>query len=392
MYIKKIHNFLKILKLIISSKIIFSNPQQKDILIWGVPLFILMFKRLNETSINFKKTNFIFNWGESYNLPILIKCLFKLKFSFVDYTNEFIKIAKPKIILSFLDIYEQFYMIKKDKNVKKILIQNSFRTNQHNMFSNKDYTSEKVDYVLCHNKDIGNKYRKLLGSKILVTGSFLSNHVTIKKCKKKYDVLFVSTLRLDSEMNCVIDGKVTQRHWHNAEIKLVKKIYQFTKENNYKLFILPAGNGRLNATKQEKEIYDSVLGKEKNWGMIERASYDYKLPYKVIDQAKVVLGIDSTLLYESFNRGNKTIFFDSRPSNKNLKKNRHFGYPKKFEKNGPFWISQDDLGNVKKIIKKVLSTSYIRWNKIKNKYRENFTAYDKNNETFNKLLKKYLNK
>ena len=39
--------------------------------------------------------------GRELSFLILLKCLLKLKFSFIDYTNEFIKVAEPKIIISF---------------------------------------------------------------------------------------------------------------------------------------------------------------------------------------------------------------------------------------------------------------------------------------------------
>ena len=92
------------LKKIFNSKIIFSKIKKTDILVWGTPGYINVLNEKKYRLINLNKANVLKIWGENYHLLILFKCLLKLKFSLVDYTNEFIEIAKPKIIISFLII------------------------------------------------------------------------------------------------------------------------------------------------------------------------------------------------------------------------------------------------------------------------------------------------
>ena len=117
--------------------------------------------------------------------------MLKLKFSLVDYTNEFIEIAKPKIIISFLDNYKSFYLIKKNKKKKKILLQNASRTNEGNTFKlNNSYKQYKVDYMFCHNFEIKKKYEDLLGSKVFVLGHFYQTILRLINQKKKYDIVF----------------------------------------------------------------------------------------------------------------------------------------------------------------------------------------------------------
>ena len=108
----------------------------------------------------------------------------KFKFSLKNYSEEFINIVKPKIILSFLDNYNLFYLLKKNK-FQKILIQNATRSGENDTFvSSKFYKKNKIDYVFSQNKKIKRKYEKLLGAKVFNTGSFLSNYFPIKKNKK----------------------------------------------------------------------------------------------------------------------------------------------------------------------------------------------------------------
>ena len=65
---------------------------------------------------------------------------------------------------------------------------------------------------------------------------------------------------------------------------------------------------KINLKSDEKDFFKEILGERGNWEFINRRPGDYKSAYKIVDKANIVTGIDSTLLYESFGRGNKTIF------------------------------------------------------------------------------------
>ncbi len=382
-----ITKIFSIIKKLLLSKIEITEPKKADILVWGTPGFIHIFKEKNYRFMNYKKINFLKVWGESYNLRVLIKCALSFKFSFLDYTNEFIKITKPKVILSFLDNYKTFYLIKKNKNQKKIIIQNSMRSNEFDEFKkDKAFYKNKVDYVFAYNKNIKKSYNDLLHSKTFSVGSFLSNNSPIKKNKKIYDIVYISTFR-DGDKNFIINDKITLGDYLNSEKKLIKNILKFSKEYKKKFYILCT-----NKTHQrEKEIkfFNNVLGK-KNWKQIKRKSDDYRFTYKVVDKAKIIMGIDTTVLYESLARGTKTVFCDIRPSNKFLDKTRYFGWPKKFKKHGPFWTSNNNYYSIKKVMKNILNTNENNWKKIKEKYADDLMSYDQGNKAFKKILKESL--
>ncbi len=386
MSLKKIKIF-SVIKKLFFSKIDITWPKEADILIWGSPGFIRIFNEKNYKFMNFNKINFLTVWGESYNLRVLIKCALKFKFSFLDYTNEFIKITKPKVILSFLDNYKPFYLIKKNKNQKKILIQNSVRSNECDEFKkNKAFYKNKVDYVFAYNKNIKKSYNDLLHSKTFSVGSFLSNNLPIKKQKKIYDIVYISTFR-DSDDNFVINDKITLKDYLNSERKLIKHISKFSREHKKKFHILCTNK----KYQREKEIkfFNNAIG-VKNWKQIKRKSNDYRFTYKVVDKANVIIGIDTTVLYESFARGTKTVFCDIRPSNKFLDKTRYFGWPKKFKKEGPFWTSNNGYYSIKKIMQNILNTNESKWKKIKKRYADDLMSYDSGNKTFKKILKQTL--
>lgn len=386
-----IKRLLLILLKISKSKISFSKIKKSKVLVFGVPGFINVLNDKKYNFIKFKDINFLHNWGESYNFYILIKCLIKLKFNFLFYSNEYISAVNPKIILSFLDHYKIFYLLKKKKNQKKILIQFAFRANEYGVFKkNKDFLKNKVDYVFAFNKGIAKKYVQLLGCKTYSTGSFLSNDVIKKKYKKIYDIVYISTFRAKSSHG-VINKNITIKDYLDTEADFVKKIMRYAEENKRKLHIL-CTKKYFNKTEEIEEIeFFNDIFKNKKWNMIRRTSASFKFTYNVIDKSNIILGIDSTVLYESFARGQKTIFFDIRPTNKFLEKTRYFAWPNKLNKNGPFWESKNDFNSIQKIIDKVYRYNNKQWLDINNKYKNKIMSYDDQNKKFNLLMKKLIN-
>jgi len=380
MMLKIVKTFWKIA----SSRIIFSKPKKTKTVIWGVPKYAK--EILKQKKFNFEKIEFIEIWGESYNFYILLRCFFKLKFSLLDYSNEYIAYVNPKIILSFLDNYRTFYKIKKNLSQKKIIIQNSWRCNEFKFFGkNIGNSSNKVDYIFVQNINIKKKYQEISRSKVIATGSFLSNSIKIKNAQKKIDVLYVSTFRnYEKKKNIVINKNIFLKDYIDSEAKLIRNIHHVCEQNNKILHILPGQ--KLNVQQMEKEFYQKILGNKKNWKIIKRKNFNYKFPYKIVDKAKIVIGIDSTLLYEAFGRGIKTIFCDIRPKNKFLEKTRHFAWPKKYLKQGFFWLNKNDPKIINKVFLNVLKIKNEKWKSIFKKYNQNLMIYNKNNTQFTKII------
>lgn len=376
----------KLFKILISCKFEFIAPSKSDVVIWGASSFIKILKEKKYIP-SANKINIIYVWGESLNLFILLKCFLKFNFGFLDYTNEYIKTVKPKIIISFLDNYELFYKIKAEKNQKKILIQNAWRSDENKFFEKKYLANFNVDYILTHNFAIKKKYQNISKSFIYPIGSFLSNNSSLKNKSKKYDVLFISTFRYNKK-KAIINDKISLNDYVKAEAILVKHIFEYCKLNNKTLFILPTP--KKNQEFAEKEFFKNLFEQGDNWKFLKRKKNDFNYPYDTVDQSKIVAGIDSTLLYESFARGAKTIFFDIRPKNSYLAKKRHFAWPKIYKKDGPFWTSSNEQKKIHQMIKKVTLINSKDWKKITNKYKKNLMVSDNKNSFLKKIIKKNL--
>ena len=83
---------------------------------------------------------------------------------------------------------------------------------------------------------------------------------------------------------------------------------------------------------QEHHFYSSIIPNS-FFNFITRTSITSS--YSYIDQSGIVVGIDSSMVYESIARGTKTAVFSARVNNFF----NPFGWPKSLDDVGPFWAN-----------------------------------------------------
>ena len=370
--------FLKFLKrffLLIKSEYIIKKPDKAKILIWDYDK--LGFNIVNRV-VEKKQISILYKRYEQINIFILFKCLIKLKFNPIEYFNEYVKYVNPKILISFVDNYDTFYKIKSE-NCIKIVVQNALRHGKDTYgkyFFKKD-KNLKVDFFFGLGKSILKKYEeKIQLKKTYALGSIRSNENLIKHNPKKTKFLFISSFRKQSVKRNLL------------ELTLLNDLTKYLGEKNEILHILAPKN-KIN-TKTLKDFYKANL-KFNNWNLIGNNKKDLNFPYRAVDSSKYVIGIDSTLVYESFSRKNKTIFIDV--FKEYYKKNYRFhyiGWPNIWKKKGPYWLHynfnyqelEDFLNNIFKIKKNY-------WNFLFKKYSKNF-SYNYKNKILLKIIKKNL--
>ena len=320
--------FLRIfnlLKKLAKAKYYFLLPPKKDILIFDTHGAELIKGILPKNSYHILPARY-----ESLNFLFLINCLFNFQISLRSYTQKYVDYINPKILITYIDNNPLFYELRL-KHGKKFFIQNGRRTAMDIFFSkNKINKKHLVDYMLVHNDSVGKKYQKLIKGKSIKFGSLQSNSCKIIKSKKKYDLMYVSTFRPQYiEPNKYVFG-VKYSDYIKKEIFLLKWLKDFSDKNKRHISIL--GSERLSA-EDEKNFYKNIFGNS-GWRCIERTPK--RKTYKIIDQAFIILGIDSTLIYEALSRGLRVGFFGIR-GNKYPVNSRKFGWPDSFRNQGPFW-------------------------------------------------------
>ena len=177
-----------------NSKFEFFPPSQTKILILDQ-----FSEQLVKKDLKIKNFNSLLVRGEVINLPILILCLIKFKFTSHGYIINYIKISDPKVVITFIDNSIFFYKLKKIfPKIKFTAVQNGNRRNFWDMFDSlKDNKSKlKADYIFTFGRAIAKTYSKYIKFKNFSIGSFKNNFVPLRNKKvSQNNVLFISNFR-----------------------------------------------------------------------------------------------------------------------------------------------------------------------------------------------------
>ena len=98
---------------------------------------------------------------------------------------------------------------------------------------------------------------------------------------------------------------------------------------------------------------------------------------------------NSTLGYESFARGSKTVFFSLRHKEKYLSTLK-FGWPAKLPNKGFFWTDCLSENYCNRMLVRVISANNTKWNMVRKRYKKQLIENNPNNVKFNSLLKKII--
>ncbi len=362
----------KYINFFLLSKKILTKPEEKKVLIFDEDDSEIISKYFNKNDIETLPIRMAYKPGQKVNLYILFKIILNFKFTMKSYFEEYINVVKPKIVISLSDNWPIFYRLKKDsQKTKKIVIQRAFRTClPTDMLSNlnslkKEKTNLNCDFLLMFNKEIGKIYNTFVSGKIIPIGSFRSNSVSKKPQlkKKKIDMLFISTFRPHLKVK-------------KEDFIFFENLKKYCKKKKLKIHILGSTN-----TDIEKNFYKDILKdsvKEFLYKTEKRSTY------KIVDLAKIILSIDSTLGYEAAARGKNVCFFCIRSKIFPLSTYR-FGWPVKKNYKGNFWTDSNTFEELSRIINFYQNKNSKKIMKIKIK---NIISFDEKNKKFKSLIEK----
>ena len=197
-----------------------------------------------------KDFNILYRRGEKLNIRILIKCIFDLNISSLNYFNHFIKASNPKLIFTAFDYHPIFYKIKKITNIKTLMIQKGKRTFSDNVFENQIFKDESksenyyVDYIFLYNNSTCENYKKLVKGNYFSIGSFENNFQKLNFNSQRKEVLFISNFKLD-------DNDSLKENCENDDL-VAMDLCRLAKENKLKFNILPRQRDK---EKNSKEFY-----------------------------------------------------------------------------------------------------------------------------------------
>ena len=133
---------------------------------------------------------------------------------------------------------------------------------------------------------------------------------------------------------------------------------------------------------RKKKFYDEIFGD--NYEFIYQS--ENRENYKILDDAKLTISLDSSLAYENLARGNKTIFFSIRNNEEQNFDMIRFCWPEHKAEIGPNWTNSLTEAEFKRLFS-IMNLSQIEWQEIINNNFRDTLIYDLNNYKFVNLLK-----
>ena len=356
----------------------FKQPKQRDVLLY--------FKTGAEViSPYFKPNEFqVLDLRESeVNISIAIRCLLTGNLSAENYARQFIKVAKPKLILTFIDNFPPYYLLKNEfSKIEVWLIQNGIRSERNDLFdllkSVSAGANNHVDKMFVFGTAIGRKYLEFISGEIVTHGSFKNNLVQMSPSKKD-SVAYVSTFRPSQHLNAVLresssEMPVTYGQIISRREKVILWLAKYCTEKQLQLTIV----GKDENPQREESYYKSLL---QNYKFEFVAREITSSSYEAIDKSEIVLFTSSTLGYESLARGKRTaaLMLDAEIIGSEALR---FGWPAELQDDGPFWTHQLNEARLREIMDFLRKVDDAEWDEIRKQTIKDVIVFDPDNSKF----------
>lgn len=384
MFITIKRKITKLFPLFINSPKVFSPPKKCDVVIFD--------QQGSEAIIQYLagyKSEILAIRGESLNIFCLLRSIFSVNFwngkILHAYSISYLKYAKPKLCITFIDNNLIFYNINNQiEGITTLMIQNGWRDDWLQCYKDKKFFS--VDYMLVFNKWVGNYYADHIKGSVTCIGSLKNN--AIKRCDKslKDSVVYISTFVAvkPGQHTLEVNGvEVLYEDFIKSEIIVLQQLNGWCKANNK---VFKVAGCILGGSLEEKAFYEKLLG-DMDWTYEVRS--DIYSTYELVDSAEIVVSIDSTMGYESFARGVKTCFLSHRGVSIN-RPDISFGWPAKLSSNGLFWTDSSTLEEFLRVMNYLNAVSPEEWAKVYRQYSADLMEFDPGNTILIRLLKKLL--
>lgn len=374
---------LNLISYFLKKKYSFKSPLKKKIVVYGHGSEQLKFLNKNDF------ITYYIN-GEEINFFLIFKTL--LNFGFLNFKENyrqcFFETVNPKFVITYRCDLKAFYELKKKLiNTKTILIQwgKTMESYLRHFNKNKNFFFKyEVDHMYLFGSSTEKIFSNNIKGKTFSVGSIANNRFNFKEKIKKNTLIFISQAK-------------TNRIFPQIEKLIIQVLAKFCKKKNLQFSI----STRVLATDiKGKNFYRQIVGNEcGDWKYFPRKNVevegDYQA-YKHVMLSEFVVFIDSTLGFEALSRKKKVVALplgSFNPSwckinyrvnskNDNYYVPTKFGFPKKFKKEGKFWLSDFDEKKIEEKLNFITSVSEISWKKLLKSIKiDEIIKFDLHNKT-----------
>ena len=332
------------------------------------------------------ETQVINPWGRELNLPTLLHMVLTGDRSRFGYLISYLKLARPKFLVTTSDNNLDFYRIKSLlPNVTTISIQNGIRGNYsskpnhgfiESIQNNKDLSSS---YAITFGSALSQILEKNIATKTYVAGSLRNNSFGSGGVKEESDlIIYVSQLpshKIDphSIVAYYQDAEISYLDFYQAERNVCDQLARYCLANDLRFEI--AGKQNSGFT-HEKAFFDPYKISSRNSPLGS---------YEQLSRANLIVTLDSTIGYEFLARGKRVAFIGGRFA---LHKNKtvrgipdvRFGFPLELNPTGSFWIDNLNDVEVVQLLDRVRLMPQDEWQSQLLPFENRLMKFDPNNQ------------
>ncbi|MDC1476391.1 hypothetical protein N8084_02715 [Pelagibacteraceae bacterium] len=357
---------LKILKKIITIKLVFTKPYKKKVLVYdrtGERFYNLFFSKKDYEILDVRY--------ESLNMYVMLLALIKFGIKNLkdNYKKCFIDIVSPRIVFTCIDNNPAFYKLKNIYSKPYyVSFQNGMRDDKFakkcRAFYKKNKEKLRCDHIFVFGDNEKKRLSKFIDAEIHPLGNTVNNSFYKKRqvVNKVKSILYISIF------------KVQQKHLAEDK-KIFNFLINFCKRKNIKLSF----GSKLGA---DKEFFFRKNLNKGSWTYLSRVNPSKT--YGNVHKHEMMVFNISTLGFEALAKGIKCVALgEVFPI--------YYNY-KKYPKSGSFWTNSKKLYDIEKTINRVINFSSKSWSQIADKYSSEIMNYDPHNYKTNKILQGLLKK
>jgi surface carbohydrate biosynthesis protein len=365
-----------------------SQPKQSEVLIYDAANSEILQNYLKPWNLEILHVR-----GEQVHMWILLKSLFRKERTVDAYIDCFIEKVRPRLVVTTIDNKSTFYRISgRHPNIKTLFIQNGMRGYHLDVFEEFDNLGSDatntffVDQMLVFGSTIGEYYSQYIKGNIVPIGSIKNNFIRKEKLTQRGVIAFISHWVQCKGVYIEETFIPYEKLLAHPDHLVIQCLMRYAKEKNKRLIIIPSKRSNKDLLSQEKVYFRELMGVEPEF---YKPSGPYP-SYQAVDSAELVVGIDSTLGYESIARGKKTAIFSIR-SALSGSSSWNYGWPGDFPDEGPFWTNKPDPDIFVRILDYLFEVSDEQWKKdVESTNFSSIMNYDPGNIIFQSIIEKEL--
>jgi surface carbohydrate biosynthesis protein len=329
----------------------------------------------------------------SINARVQAACLRRGTWSAVAYGDEYIRRVQPRIVITCIDNFWEFYELKsRFPGITFVTVQNGVRGPSDDIFGH--FSSEDpatrpprhVDEMLVYGTAVGRELTKYVSGRIHTVGSARSNALrwTSSTSSSPRTIVYVSTRR-----STVPPAQRVSIHGGTAQVSLaevyarrdgvVRHLANYCARHDLALVIA----GKDDDAVADRRHYEQLLGTE-DFSYEPRT--DAYAGYRTVDRGDIVVFTSSSLGYEALGRGRRiaALFTDIEVTHS---VGERFGWPLDLPDDGPFWTHRYDEDRFDEILDTLRTVDAETWRTMSSSIADELMRYDEDNSVLRAILR-----